>query len=238
MKFLFICGCGHSGTSLLLGIFANASKVAVTRDETFALNKLSVQDFKNSVKKQVSSASLFVEKTPRHVYFLEKICADEESEALVMLRNPLDVVASLKKRGFSVEQSIGRYINDNLAWQRYSTDKKVRVVRYEDLVSKPESVLKELAEHYGVDLLEGDQRRQKDSRLYFKGQGATRIEQTDGKGEDAHLALRNYQIRQKLENMNGQWKTRLTQKESEMVMDWCAPAMKTFYADWNMNAES
>lgn len=155
-----------------------------------------------------------------------------------MLRNPLDVVASLKKRGFSVEQSIGRYINDNLAWQRHATDKKVKLVRYEDLVSNPKSVLKELTERYGVDLLEGDQRRQKDSRLYFKGHGATRIEQTDGKGEDAHLALRNYQIRQKLESMNGQWKTRLTKQESEMVMNWCAPVMKMFYADWDMNAES
>jgi hypothetical protein len=236
MRFLFICGCGHSGTSLMLGIFANSANVAVTRDETFALSKLSVQQFKDSVKKQVSDKTLFVEKTPRHIHYLEKICADTESEALVLVRNPLDVVASLKKRGFSVEQSISRYINDNLAWQRYANHPKVKVIRYEDLVDSSKNILANLTQRYGVDLESGDLKRQEDSRIYFKGQGATRIEKTDGKGEAAHLALRNYQIRQKLENMNGEWKNRLTQDESQMVMEWCAPALHKFYADMDLAA--
>ncbi|GHD33678.1 sulfotransferase domain-containing protein [Halioglobus pacificus] len=97
MRFLFICGCGHSGTSLLLAIFSAANDVHALTDETHFLLSHSTCEFKSQYGYLAQGGNLIVEKTPKHVYALDKIVADPECGALVMVRNPVDVIASLKR---------------------------------------------------------------------------------------------------------------------------------------------
>tara|TARA_Y100000991_G_C21921066_1_gene326522 strand:+ start:271 stop:990 length:720 start_codon:yes stop_codon:yes gene_type:complete len=220
MRFLFIVGCGHSGTGLMLAIFANCRNVHAITNETEFLFKSSIKEFKRKFDTlENTSAILVAEKTPRHVYRLGKITSDEQSSALVMLRNPIDVVASLKKRGFPLIDCIRRYRHDNNAWLKYQSKKKVKILKYEELVTKTEEVLENLGQEYGLNLISANEKRLTDERLYFTNRGPVQIKQTDGKGRQKHNSLRNFQIRQEIKNMNGQWKERLTDKELRIVIE-------------------
>ena len=136
-----------------------------------------------------------------------------------MLRNPIDVVASLKKRGIPLKDCIQRYRHDNNAWLNYQSKKNVKILKYEKLVTKTEEVLENLGQEYGLSLISANERRLTDKRLYFTNLGPVQIEQTDGKGLQKHNSLRNFQIRQEIRNMNGQWKERLTDKELSIVIE-------------------
>lgn len=235
MRFLFIVGCGHSGTSLMLALFANCEGVNAITSETEALIRSSLKEFKMKFKTLDNiSSKLVVEKTPRHVYRLGDITSDKDSYALVMLRNPIDVVASLKKRGYSLMDSIARYQRDNNAWLNYESQKRVKILKYEDLVIKTEQVLDDLGREYGVDLISANGKRLADERIFFTKRGELdrkikpEINQTDGRGINNHLSLRNFQIRQEIKNMNGQWKERLTERELISVIEKLTPLIRRF----------
>lgn len=228
MNFLFICGCGHSGTSLMLGIFANSPEVLAISNETNALRIGSLQAFKKKIKAASVPASWVVEKTPRHVHFLKNILEDEECHALVMVRNPFDVVASLKKRGVPFTEALERYSLDNNAWLGWVSHKRLTVLRYEDFVTNPAAYLKRLGRQYGIDLQQGNKARLSDQHVYFKSEGAKKIVKTDGRGAENHLALRNYQMRQPIENMNGQHLSHLSATEKELIEDKCHKLIKDF----------
>ena len=219
MKFLFIVGCGHSGTSLLLAMFANCQHVHAITNETEILLKSPIKEFiKKYNNLENKNIRLVVEKTPRHVYKLKEITSEEHSSALVLLRNPLDVVASLKKRGFPLMTCIRRYKNDNNAWLNYQNKKNVKILKYEELVTKTQEVLEDLGQAYDLDLVSANRKRLTDKRVYFKNMGGAEIRKTDGKGHRNHISLRNFQVRQEVSNMNGQWKERLSKKELEIVV--------------------
>lgn len=226
MRILFIVGCGHSGTSLMLSIFANAAGVFAFRDETMALAKSSMKEFKDQINAFSIKDDLVVEKTPRHVHQLEKICSDTDSHALVMVRNPVDVIASFKKRGMTIRSAIDRYTADNNAWLEYENSKRLIIIKYEDLVLNTSVVLSKLSNLFEVDLNIANKARLFDKTLYFSSVGAVKSEKTDGLGEANHLALRNYQIRQPIVNMNGQWKDRISRDELAMIISNLQPLIQ------------
>ena len=86
------------------------------------------------------------------------------------------------------------------------------------LVSQTQQVLGVLSDRYKVDLIEGNLSRRTDDRIYWKSDGAFESAMTDGLGSKNHIALRNYQIRQPVQNMNGQWKTRINKKELQTIL--------------------
>tara|TARA_Y100001934_G_C12059547_1_gene634658 strand:- start:108 stop:779 length:672 start_codon:yes stop_codon:yes gene_type:complete len=203
----------------MLAIFANCAGTHAITNETEALLEGPIKKFKDKFKTfEKTNIKLIVEKTPRHIHRLDQITSDKDASALIMLRNPVDVVASLKKRGFSLSQSIQRYKRDNTAWLDYASSENIQVVKYEALVQKTNAVLKILRQTYGVDLISANKKRLSDKRVYFTQHGATKIDETDGKGHINHLALRNFQIRQTVTNMNGLWRDRLTSDELAIVI--------------------
>ena len=179
MNYLFICGCGHSGTSLMLSIFSNAKGVLALTDETRVLFKMTLDQFKTLMSQRISDQKMVVEKTPNHIYRLKDIINDKDSSALVLLRNPIDVVASLKKRGFSLSAAINRYRNDNSEMVKHVGHEKLLLLRYEALVSQTQQVLGVLSDRYKVDLIEGNLSRRTDDRIYWKSDGAFESAMTD-----------------------------------------------------------
>ncbi len=80
-KYLFICGCGHSGTSIMLSLFKNAiNTYAFTTETNFfckTKNK-TINDFKKFARSKVkANYDLLVEKTPRHVRYCNEILKAE-----------------------------------------------------------------------------------------------------------------------------------------------------------------
>lgn len=219
MKYMFIVGCGHSGTSLMLSIWNCTESVYALKDETLLLENYSIEYFKSKVLGSVDfqKISWIVEKTPRHLYQLGKICNDDESYGLIMVRNPLDTVASLVKRGLPLNKAIKRYEEDNYFCLKYEKKNNISIVRYEDLVSNHSKVLSELSLKYGIDLIDGNKIRENDNTLYFSNAGATRAQKTDGQGKENHLALRNFQMRQPIKDMNGLWRNRISEQDYEKI---------------------
>ena len=127
-KYLFICGCGHSGTSIMLAIFNNAINTYAFKTETNFFSKTrnsSIEKFKNYASQKVrENYDLLIEKTPKHVLFCDEILKADDTEIIVMIRNPFDNVASLMKRGYDINQAIARYEKDNLSWQKFKNHKR------------------------------------------------------------------------------------------------------------------
>lgn len=87
--------------------------------------------------------------------FWQKVIDQSNIEAtyILMIRSPLEVYASLKKRdGFSLEKSLMLWINYTLSGYFNSVDKNLFVLAYERLLSNPQVVARELAMVASLDV--------------------------------------------------------------------------------------
>lgn len=92
-------------------------------------------------------ATFWVEKTPRHLHFIETISSLSPNTRFVhVIRNPKDTVASLVSASkqwshpYSVQEAAKRWFQDYSLSLAYSGAPQHKVVRYEDILSKPEEV--------------------------------------------------------------------------------------------------
>lgn len=210
--YAFICGCGHSGTSLLANIFAAHPEVYVPLRETnvFLSRRrawLLLQRLK--LELLLSGRRHLIEKTPQHVRAVERIRRMVPGARFIFIvRDGRDVIASLVKRGRSVEASAERWIADNerVLAQRGAPD--AIVMRYEDLVLLPERELERLCSFLGVifspDMLD----YHRDKRLWFGQEALVR-----GDESVEHEAHRNWQINQPIFDGRGRWRTVLSEEE-------------------------
>ena len=229
INLLFICGSPHSGTSLLLSIFGSTPGVAALTNETGLLLKMSVQEFRSQLPRLPQPTELVVEKTPAHVFALEKICCDPQSKALITVRNPVDVVASMRKRGIALNEAIDTYYSFNKEWLRFESSDSIYVQRYEDLTENPHRCLKKLSQQFGLNLITGNVMRLDSQQIYFSGHGLGPVpgEFTDGLGHRNHLALRNHQMKQPIKRMNGEWRGRINKEELSLTLSKLRPIILT-----------
>jgi protein O-GlcNAc transferase len=229
LKYLFICGCGHSGTTLMVSIFAMAERVhAIDRETSFLLEGNSVRKFKESYLPKNRNIKLVVEKTPRHVYHIKDICSDEASEALVIVRNPVDVVASLVKRGNDLDTAIQRYWNDNNQWIKLRQDVNFNVLKYEDLTNNTEESLSKLSNMYNCDLIHADYRRLHRPSIIGLAKRKMGLYAAPQKhdGTENHSQLRKNQSIQPIRNMNGEWRKRISQADLDIIHEKLEPMYK------------
>ena len=85
-----------------------------------------------------------------------------------------------------------------------------------------------LSHRFEVDLKEGNRLRQYDNTVYFQSNGATIGQLTDGKGKRNHLALRNFQVKQEIVDMNGEWMNRISSTQASEVIERLLPFFQRF----------
>lgn len=166
---LLVVGCGHSGTSILRDLLKYHSLLYDVEGETnFALEGkspcnifLSAAQF--SLECNRAGKQRWMEKTPRHILSLATVFdVLPRARVVLMLRDGRDVAHSLFKRHRYVCDSekgrakaecernvfastaIGRWVNDNAAAEQYRDDERVLIIRYENLVNDPESIMEEI----------------------------------------------------------------------------------------------
>ena len=108
----------------------------------------------------------FVDKTPRNAIFIDEIVYTfPNAKFIILLRNPLDVIASInntfgngrwKAYFYKIDLELGLYNLVN-ARNRYRDDKRFLFINYEDLVISPKSQLEIISEFTKLDL--GDETR-------------------------------------------------------------------------------
>lgn len=211
-KFIFVVGCGHSGTTLMAAKLGNHSSVMGIGRETGvfipgAQSWLGIKGILNewSYFAELNGFDFVLEKTPKHIYsygFIQKIIPG--SKFIVMVRNPLDTIASLYKRFGDLRFSTERWIFDNKEALRIKGKDNVVLVRYEDFTSDPENILRELSTFIGVKY-EPEMLEMSES-IYDK------VEQND------NMVLRQKQVKEKIRPNNGKWKDILSEEQVEEVI--------------------
>ncbi|MGP5713866.1 sulfotransferase family protein, partial [Vreelandella alkaliphila] len=147
------------------------------------------------------------EKTPRHVYCLEKIKDTFPSaKCIVMVRSAKDVVASIKNRTGNFKEALIRWVNDTNKSVEVSQCDDVVIVRYEDLIENPEDVVKKVCSFIGIEFSKKMLSYYESNEVWF----GVEPEKTDGRGEHAHLKRRAWQMHQPLQDRRGIWKKELT----------------------------
>ena len=211
---IFVLGCGHSGTSVLLRLLGAHSKIYGVPYESRVFThpglkqRLTMKIWnRNTVAHQKHR---WAEKTPLHVRMLDKIFAMyPEARVLFVVRDGRDVSVSIRKRFGSFEKGLRRWVDDNRQGMNWIEDPRVMEVRYEDLVKQYDETMPRICSFIGEEFEQGLVDFH-ETPAYMFSQGVNNP--GSGSGKD-HKAYRNWQINQKLFDGSGKWKKEMTEEE-------------------------
>lgn len=220
---IFVVGCGHSGTTLMASLLGAHPEVhTIPRETYWFLNNPNLSNEYNQEKHESKRAgkSIVCEKTPRHVYKIKEIKEKfPNAKIIAMIRDSKDVVSSLKKRSGNFPHSVQRWINDNTALLEFKEESWIKLVRYEDLVTKQEPVIKDILNFLDLPYTEKVFDFHEKEYNWF---GVENAKETDGRGEENHLSLRSWQMTQPIQDNRGVWKKGLTKKEARIADEECS----------------
>jgi hypothetical protein len=215
---IFIVGCGHSGTSVLLNILDMHPHIHAVPFESRVFlksrGKIRLAQFfwnKNAI---AAGKRRWAEKTPAHIHAIRRILAIyPDARILLIIRDGRDVAISLRKRTGDFAAGVARWVEDNRAGEAFWNHPQVFRLTYEEMVSRFDSVIPRvcefLGEPYDAAMRDFHQRR---LDLFRAGQS---IPPPSEAGEH-HNQHRNWQINQQLFNGSGKWQREMGAEEKAM----------------------
>ncbi len=221
---VFIVGCGHSGTTLLLAILSRHPDLYSVPYESSMMRRRpsDVDWFVHQFNRATRDAgkSRWVEKTPLHVHHIESLLERfPTGQVVVLLRDGRDVAASLERRFGDLDRAVARWLSDTAAADPWLDHERVILVRYEDLVADSLRALESLCEWLGIGyddaLLEvdsGDFRfagRFEAHRSFIRQLAHEGLEEAPDP-RDNHRAYRSQQAAQPIFDGRARWQSDLT----------------------------
>lgn len=197
---IFVVGCGHSGTSLMLAMLDSHSHIYGVPKESaiaFLTDEQFIEEVKTFNYYTISfGKKRWAEKTPSHVIRIGRILElIPDAKIIVMVRDGRDVARSFQLRGRSLDYAIGRWNDHNTIALQYGDHPNVLYVKYEDLIESTEQKLKQimsfLDESFETDQLQFHTKRRK----WYANTISRSENTTEGAGHKQH---RNWQINQPL----------------------------------------
>ena len=217
LKHCFVVGCGHTGTTLIATILGeNDAIYSIKRETGWFLDNQNIDSdlFREELHAKELRSDWLCEKTPRHVYCYEKIMARfTDAKFIVMTREAKDVVASIKNRTGDFSQALNRWLNDSKKSLEVSRQKNSLLIHYEDVVADAENTIQRMCDFLGVPFSQAMLSYHESKNNWF----GVNPQKTDGKGEQAHLERRAWQMQQPIQDRRGTWKDILTKEEAETV---------------------
>lgn len=213
-------GCGHSGTTILRKILSNHNNIFGINFETNVFSKSETKILESLSKfnqqRNSSNKKWLLEKTPKHVYHIDKIYKHVKNPKIIILtRDGRDAIASLNKRYGNLDFSINRWINDNNVWLRHSKIKNFHVLKYEDFVNDPKLQLEKICnfinEPYYDEILNYEQKEISLPENFFDGLIS------DNHKNDKHKKLRDYQINKPIYDGTKRYINDLSEKDLNLL---------------------
>ncbi|PBB44538.1 hypothetical protein CK222_05985 [Mesorhizobium sp. WSM3866] len=202
---IFICDCGHTGSTLLARILAAHPDVFNVPRETSAFvsdkgarwTKLSLL----LLEAAISRRSVWVEKTPGHIHYTRQIRETiPDARFIVVTRDGRDVVASLGQRyEGDFDRAFQRWVADSRASMLCIERGGAMLWRYEDFIESPALSIERLCRFMDVafDAAILDYHR------HPVVWGRARRVRT------AHSARRSTQVNQPITDYRGGWRSKL-----------------------------
>jgi hypothetical protein len=207
-----VCGCRHSGTTLIMNILAASDDVHITYHEgkVFKVRRplLSRRRLATFLRGAIESGRrVAVEKYPRSVYAIPLAFSILPSLRVVIpVRDGRDVVASCLVKGIPWDDISVNWRRSAEIADRWSDDPRVFVYRHEDLVRDPEPTIRRICDHLGLEFRPELLNYHEKPRMWF---GQTELRKGDGSNTPENAALRNWQVNQPFFDNSGRWKTDL-----------------------------
>jgi len=214
---IFILGCGHSGTSLLLKVLDMHSQVYGVPYESRLLFKdplrirlLNLLWAKAAI---AEGKGCWAEKTPMHILRIGRVFElYPEARVLLVIRDGRDVALSLRKRWHDFDRAVERWIADNREGERWWDHPQVHRVRYEEMVADFEPTLRRVCGFLQLPYEEGLADFHRKPAYFFSRQ----LEKPSSEAGEDHKHFRNWQINQRLFDGSGKWVAGLTAEEKAL----------------------
>jgi hypothetical protein len=209
---IFIVGCGHSGTSLLLVILGAHSKIfGVPWESRIAAQCL--WRFRAGMRKFdrwaiADGKQRWVEKTPKHILYIGQILKHRPNARIILIvRDGRDVAFSLQKRMGSLESGIRRWVERNLAGKKYWNHPNVYLLKYESLLLDFEKTITEVLAFLGEEYEPG-------LKEYYKQ--PQKIERPASEPKETRDKFHVWKVNQPIFDTRGKWKN-LPKADQDMI---------------------
>jgi hypothetical protein len=215
---IFVVGGKHSGTTLTATILGANSKCWLVPMESGSYSRQHIQQLRKPFIEKVSTidSEFVVEKTPDHVFEIDKIQEDwPDAPIFVVTRNPIDRVASTYVRHGNFGQSIYECSEDMsgcISAMRYPN---THLVEYEKIVKHFNETVRNMCKFAGL--------RFEQSMVDFHENSPTWYEK---QLFDEHHKIRSNQMKMPLFDDSGKGKRILSSRQIEQVLFDCADKYK------------
>jgi hypothetical protein len=216
---IFILGCGHSGTSIILRVIGQHPNIyAVKHESRMAMGSKS-RFRKYERKFNITAVSeeriRWIEKTPRHIRNIEKILKwSPKSKIILVIRDGRDVACSMKKRYGDIKTGVERWVRDNEEGQKYWGHERVLLTKHEDFVritkKEVKKYMKFIDENFRTNLL-----KYHESEENFYSDEVKKPEDVS----ENHEKYRNWQINQSIFDGSGRWKNETSNQDKKVVKE-------------------
>jgi hypothetical protein len=222
---VFIMGCGHSGTSIMLRVLGTHSSFYTIGDESrlFYKHDRELLRFLSRWKAELISQhkKRILEKTPEHIYCLDRIFKIFPGAKIIfMVRDGRDVACSHKDRN-SYEFGMATWLDATETIRPFINHNNIKMVKLEDFIACPEAMLRDVLDFIDENFEHSMLEYHKEPVYYY----AEKIERplTVEEGE-SHRTYRNWQINQPLFKSTTRWPSEMTESEKDYFKknaQWC-----------------
>jgi hypothetical protein len=199
---VFILGCPHSGTSVLLAILDAHPNLCGIPFESGIGHMEDPGPFlrRFDLFAVQAGAHRWVEKTPDHIRCIDRLLElYPDAPILLIIRDGRDVAFSLKKRHGRV--NIRRWMKLNTIGEAYWDHPRVHVLRYEALVTDFSGTMTAILEFIDEPVMDLSDFHEKPRHIFSRT-----IRKPPDASAEHHNEHRNWQINQPLFDGRGRWK--------------------------------